>query len=177
MMSLEGSGSASSGQHQALVIREASAKDAVVIWDIIEPVVRAGATYALPRDMSEEKAIAFWFGSGHHVFVAVDSGDVLGTYFLRANAKGGGDHVANAGYITAERARGRGVARAMAVDSLERARGFGFAAMQYNFVIATNEGAIRLWKRLGFEIVGRLPHAFRHPEEGLVDVLVMHRRL
>ena len=170
------SGSAPSDQNQALVVREARSSDAAVIWKIIEPVIRAGATYALPRDMSEEEAIAFWFSSGHHVFVAVDNGEVLGTYFLRANAKGGGDHVANAGYITAERARGRGIARAMAVDSVERARGLGFIAMQYNFVIATNEGAIQLWERLGFETVGRLPAAFRHPEEGFVDVLVMYRR-
>jgi ribosomal protein S18 acetylase RimI-like enzyme len=160
-----------------LVIREARSEDAAAIWEIIEPVIREGATYALPRDMSEEQAIDFWLGPGHHVFVAVDDDDVLGTYFLRANAKGGGDHVANAGYITAERAQGRGVARAMATDSLERARDFGFVAMQYNFVIATNEGAIRLWQRLGFEIVGRLPRAFRHPEDGFVDVLVMYRGL
>lgn len=163
--------------HAELVIRAAGKGDSTAIWAIIEPVIRAGETYALPRDMSEEQAIAFWCGDGHHVHVALEGGDVLGTYFLRANKQGGGDHVANAGYITAPRARGRGIARAMGLHSIECARALGFCALQFNFVVATNHGAIRLWQSLGFETVGRLPGAFRHPGAGLVDALVMHRRL
>ncbi len=158
-------------------IREAGSDDKAAIWRIIEPVIRAGETYALPSEMSEEAAIAFWFGEGHHVYVAQDGDDPLGTYFLRANKQGAGDHVANAGYVTAERARGRGIAAAMCRDSIERAKDLGFLALQFNFVVATNEGAVRLWQRLGFETVGRLPNAFRHPSAGLVDALVMHRTL
>ena len=97
--------------------------------------------------------------------------------YLRANQLGGGDHVCNCGYVTAEAARGRGIARAMCEHSLAHARARGFKAMQYNLVVTTNEGAVRLWKRLGFEVVGRLPSAFDHPAKGLVDALVMYRTL
>ncbi|MGB8181510.1 MAG: GNAT family N-acetyltransferase, partial [Stellaceae bacterium] len=71
----------------------------------------------------------------------------------------------------------RGVARAMCVHSLDAARARGFCAMQFNFVVATNERAIELWERCGFAMVGRLPNAFRHPRLGLVDALVMYRAL
>ena len=163
--------------HGDLTIREAGSEDADAVWRIIEPVIRAGEAYALPSDMTREAAMAYWFASGHRVIVAAAGDELLGTYFLCANQKGGGDHVANAGYVTAEAARGRGIARAMCVESIERARNLGFLAMQFNFVIATNEGAIRLWQSLGFETVGRLPKAFRHPQAGYVDALIMHRLL
>jgi ribosomal protein S18 acetylase RimI-like enzyme len=114
---------------------------------------------------------------GHEVFVAEENGIVLGTYFLQANQRGGGAHVANCGYITAPASTGRGVARAMCAHSLDHARGRGFSAMQFNFVIATNERAIHLWESLEFNIVGRIPAAFRHPALGLVDALVLHRFL
>ena len=160
-----------------LIIREAEPEDADAIGRILEPVIRAGETYALPGDMTRDAAIAYWFAPGHRVFVSAAGDELLGTYFLCANQKGGGDHVANAGYVTAEAARGRGIARAMCRASIERARNLGFLAMQFNFVIATNEGAIRLWQSLGFDTVGRLPKAFRHPDAGLVDALIMYRLL
>ena len=102
---------------------------------------------------------------------------VLGTYFLKANQQGGGAHVANCGYVTAAAAQGRGIARAMCLHSLERAKERGFRAIQFNFVVSTNERAVKLWTSLGFEIVGRLPRAFQHPERGFVDALVMYRHL
>ncbi|MGB7434257.1 MAG: GNAT family N-acetyltransferase, partial [Candidatus Acidiferrum sp.] len=117
-----------------LRIRGAQTEDHEAIWSILEPVLRAGETYTLARDMGREDALAFWFAKGHEVFVAEDGGEVLGTYFLRANQGGGGAHVANCGYVTREKVRGRGVASAMCAHSLEHARGRGFQAMQYNFV-------------------------------------------
>jgi ribosomal protein S18 acetylase RimI-like enzyme len=147
------------------------------IWSILEPVIRAGETYTLPRDMEREEALAYWFAKGHEVWVAEDGGEVAGTYFLRANQRGGGSHVANCGYMTARGLEGRGVARGMCEHSLERARDRGFRAMQFNFVVSTNERAVKLWESLGFETVGRLPGAFRHPVRGEVDALVMYRRL
>jgi ribosomal protein S18 acetylase RimI-like enzyme len=143
----------------------------------LEPVIRAGETYTLPRDLSSEAALAYWFEDGHEVFVAEDAGDVIGTYFLRANQKGGGSHVANCGYMTAIRATGRGVARAMCAHSLERAREQGFRAMQFNFVVSTNERAVKLWQSFGFRIEGTLPKAFLHPDRGYVDAYVMWREL
>jgi ribosomal protein S18 acetylase RimI-like enzyme len=159
------------------VIRIATAADQDAVWAILEPTIRAGETYTLPLDMAKHGALAYWFGAGHEVFVAEDAGQVLGTYFIHANQKGGGEHVANCGYMTASHATGRGIARAMCAHSLEHARSRGFRAMQFNFVVSTNDRAVRLWQSFGFEIAGRLPGAFRHPAAGFVDALVMYRSL
>lgn len=161
----------------SLRIRGASASDAAAIWEILEPTIRAGETYTLPRDMTKEAALDYWFSQGHEVFVAQADAAILGTYFLQANQRGGGEHVANCGYITAPHAAGRGIARAMCQHSLERAAVRGFRAMQFNFVVSSNERAVRLWQSFGFEIVGRLPEAFLHPTLAYVDALVMFKKL
>lgn len=166
-----------SWQDIGMLVRAAVEDDADALWAILEPIIRAGETYPLPRDMGRQTALAYWFSSGHEVLVVEDNGEVVGTYFLKANQKGGGAHVANCGYMTAPHAIGRGVARAMCAHSLERARQQGFRAMQFNFVVSTNERAVRLWQSCGFEIVGRLPKVFEHPKLGVVDALVMYREL
>ena len=158
-------------------IRPAGPADDGAIWRILEPMIRAGETYALPRDMTREAALAYWSAPGREIFVAVEGAEVLGTYFLQANQRGGGAHVANCGYVTAAEAAGRGVAGAMCAHSLDHARARGFRAMQFNFVVSTNERAVALWRRLGFDIVGRLPQAFDHPHLGLVDAFVLYRML
>ena len=158
-------------------IRPAQAADADAIWRILEPTLRAGETYALPSDLGREAALAYWTGSDRETFVAEAGGEVLGTYYLRANQAGGGTHVANCGYVTGAWAGGPGVARAMCEHSLAHARARGFRAMQFNFVVSTNERAVRLWQRLGFAVVGRLPLAFRRPSGEYVDALVMFRPL
>jgi ribosomal protein S18 acetylase RimI-like enzyme len=160
-----------------LTIRPARIDDRDAIWSIVEPVLRAGETYTLPTDLDREAALAYWFDDTHEAFVAEEGGSMLGTYFLRANQAGGGSHVANCGYMTATAAQGKGIARAMLEHSLARARARGFRAMQFNFVVATNERAAKTWLAHGFEIVGRLPGAFRHPRLGYVDALVMYRQL
>jgi ribosomal protein S18 acetylase RimI-like enzyme len=159
-------------------IRSASPlADGDSIWAVLEPTIRAGETYTLPRDMARQEALDYWFAPQHEVFVAEEDASILGTYFLQANQQGGGSHVANCGYVTAPWATGRGVARAMCAHSVDRARERGFKAMQFNFVVSTNERAIALWHSFGFEIVGRLPGAFHHPATGFVDALVMYRSL
>jgi L-amino acid N-acyltransferase YncA len=158
-------------------IRPATSSDAPGIWQIIEPVIRAGETYALPAQMSQEQALAYWMGSDRETFVAEENGRLLGTYYLKANQHGGGAHVANCGYVTASDAGGRGVAGAMCEHSLKLARERGFRAMQYNLVVSTNTRAVRLWQRLGFDVVGTLPGAFAHPTQGDVDAYVMYQRL
>src|SRR5712691_480860 len=155
-----------------MLIRPAIDADAVAIWAIMEPIIRAGETYTLPRDMDKTAAIEYWLCEAHEVFVVEENGDVVGTYFLQANQQGGGGHVANCGYMTAVTATGRGVARAMCEHSLGRARGRRFRAMQFNFVVSTNERAVRLWQNFGFEIVGTLPQAFLHPKWGYVDAYI-----
>jgi ribosomal protein S18 acetylase RimI-like enzyme len=160
-----------------MLIRLAEPDDRDEVWAILEPVIRAGDTYALPRDMTKEEALAYWLAPERESFVAEADGAILGISYIRANQAGGGAHVANAGYMTAPEARGRGVASALCAHSLDRARERGFAAMQFNFVVASNTGAIRLWKQHGFEEVGRLPGAFMHPDLGPTDALVLFRTL
>lgn len=160
-----------------LLVRPATAADRAAIWSILEPVFRAGETYTVPVDIDEAVAVDYWFSAAHEVFVAVDGDAILGTYFLRPNQHGGGDHVANCGYVTATEATGKGVARIMCEHSLDHARGRGFLAMQFNFVVSSNGRAVRLWQSFGFEVAGRLTEAFRHPRLGLVDALVMYRKL
>src|SRR5215470_3198337 len=160
-----------------MTIRLATKEDCDAIWAILEPMIRRGDTYTLPRDMSRDEALAYWFSPEKETFVWGENGEVIGTYFLKANQLGGGAHVANCGYVTSAAAQGRGIARAMCLHSLERAKERGFRAMQFNFVVSTNERAVKLWASLGFETVGRLPGAFEHPEKGFVDALVMYRNL
>jgi ribosomal protein S18 acetylase RimI-like enzyme len=163
--------------NRRMQIRPAQARDDDAIWGIIGPTIRAGETYALPRDMSRVDALSYWRSPGHEVFVAQADGRVLGTYYMRANQQGGGAHVANCGYMTASEASGQGVARAMCAHSLEHARMRGFRAMQFNFVVVSNARAVALWQSFGFEIVGRLAGAFAHPRLGPVDAVVMYRML
>jgi len=158
------------------MIRPATLDDRDAVWAILEPILRAGETYALPRDWSRDQLLEFWFAPDHEVFVADESG-VVGTYFLCANHLGGGAHVANCGYATGTAAQGRGVARAMCEHSLGHAKARGFRAIQFNFAIASNTRAVALWQRMGFSIVGTLPGAFEHPTRGFVDAYVMFRDL
>jgi L-amino acid N-acyltransferase YncA len=159
-----------------MLIRPATPGDWPAIWSILEPVFRAGETYSLPRDISEEAAKSFWQGSDRTVFVA-DDGGVLGTAFVHPNQQGGGAHVANCAFATADAARGRGVARAMCAHSIDYCRSVGFKAIQFNFVVSTNEAAVHLWHSFGFDVLARLPKAFDHPRHGLVDALVMWKTL
>jgi ribosomal protein S18 acetylase RimI-like enzyme len=160
-----------------LTIRPAAVTDHVAIWSILEPIIRAGETYALPREMTREAALAYWTAPDRETFVAESGTRILGTYYLRPNQPGGGAHIANCGYITAPHAAGRGIARKMAEHSFLHAKSSGYTAMQFNFVISTNTRAIKLWENLGFATLCRLPAAFHHPHEGFVDALVMFRML
>ena len=145
------------------------------MWSLLEPVIREGETYALPRDWSEAEALAYWLDPAHRVYVAVEDERIVGSYFMQPNQRGGGAHVANCGYVTARASQGRGNARTMCEHSLVQARAHGYRAMQFNFVVSSNVRAVALWQRCGFSIVGQLPRAFEHPRLGEVDVLIMHR--
>lgn len=159
-------------------LRPYQPEDWPALWAILEPVFRAGETYAVPRDISEQDTHRMWIELPRAVRVAVDdAGRVIGTYTLKANQPGPGDHVCNCGYLVADDARGQGIAGEMCGHSLALARELGFVAMQYNLVVASNKVAIRLWQKHGFTIIGTLPRAFRHPALGLTDAHVMYRLL
>jgi ribosomal protein S18 acetylase RimI-like enzyme len=158
-------------------IREATPRDFDAIWPIFHEIVAAGETYAYATDTTKEQAFALWMETPRCTFVAEEDSAIVGTYYLKTNQGGPGDHVCNCGYMVASAARGRGVARAMCEHSQEVAKTLGYEAIQFNFVVSTNEGAVKLWNRLGFATVGRLPQAFNHPSKGCVDALVMYKRI
>lgn len=168
-------------------IRPAGDSDHDAVWKIFNEVIAAGETYPLDQNISREAALAYWFQKDAHVYVAELDGlkpsgsqateIVMGSYTLHPNQSGGGAHVANAGFIVSAAARGHGIGRAMGEHCLTEARRLGFRAMQFNFVVSTNESAVKLWQNLGMKIVGTLPGAFRHPTRGFVDVYVMYQKL
>lgn len=160
-----------------VIIRAATEYDRDAIWKIFQTTIAAGDTFAFEANTSREKALSYWCAEDTATFVAEQDGKMIGSYILRANQPGLGDHVANAGFMVASEARGLGVGRAMGEHCLEEARRRGYRAMQFNFVVSTNESAVHLWRELGFHIVGTLPGAFRHAQKGLVDVYVMFRSL
>ena len=158
-------------------IREASEVDFDRIWPIFHAIASAGDTYAYPRDVTRAEGRRLWLDTPRKTFVAEDNGEVPGTYYIKTNQAGPGAHVCNCGYMVAAHAQGRGIATAMCKHSQAVALELGYEAMQFNFVASTNEAAIRIWQKLGFEIVGRLPGAFKHPGRGNVDALVMYKSL
>lgn len=159
-------------------IRKLRESDWPAVWPILQSTIAAGDTYVFSPRSSEAEIHRIWAEVPTATFVACDTdGAILGTYFIKPNQPGLGDHVCNCGYVVAPRAQGRGIAAAMCEHSQRIAVQLGFRAMQFNFVVATNERAVRLWERLGFAVVGRLPGVFRHQELGFVDALVMFKTL
>jgi L-amino acid N-acyltransferase YncA len=160
-----------------LVIRDARPEDWAGIWPFFRQIVAAGETYTWPRDMSEHDARAAWFPSPGRTVVASVAGTVVGTAKTQPNQAGPGAHVANASFMVDPAYGGRGIGRALAEHVLARARADGYRAMQFNAVVASNAGAVRLWSSLGFTVVGTVPAAFDHPRLGPVPLLIMYRTL
>jgi len=158
-------------------IRKATPDDWPGIWTIFGAVVKSGETYPYATDTPMDEARYLWMKPEHHVFVAVDEGVIVGTYYIRDNQPTNGAHVCNAGYMVREDQRGRGLGRALCEHSLQAARDQGYRAMQYNLVVSTNPAAVHLWQKLGFEIVGTLSEAFLHAQKGYVDAYIMYRLL
>lgn len=162
---------------ETVSIRELHAAEFERTWPIMQAVIASGDTYNYPADLDLETARALWTAPPVRCFVAEQDGRVLGCYKLQPNQSGLGDHVANASYMVAAEARGRGIGSMLCEHSLQQARKAGFTAMQFNYVVSSNTVAVRLWQRHGFAIVGQVPGAFRHATLGPTDIYVMHRRL
>ena len=161
----------------ALAIRRLAPDEFDKVWPIFGAVIAEGDTYSYAPDMPLAEARDLWTTPPARTYVAERAGDVVGCYLLKPNQPGLGDHVANAGYMVAPAARGQGIAAQLCEHSMDEARRAGFSAMQYNFVVSSNAGAVRLWQRHGFRIVGQVPGAFRHRTLGPTDIYVMHRYL
>ena len=161
-----------------LEIRTAADRDKAAVWRIIKAVIAGGDTYVFDPETPEEEMTAYWFAWEKHVYVAEDAdGSIVGTFWLKPNQPGLGDHICNAAYMVSPAAHGRGVGRQMAEYSLDEARRLGFTAMQFNFVVKSNVVAVKLWQSLGFEIIGEIPEAFRHKENGMTNAYIMYRKL
>ncbi len=163
--------------HANISIRLARESDNDALWPILRDVIRVGETYTYDPGLTREASLDLWTVAPRATYVAEVDGEIMGSYFIKTNQQGGGAHVCNCGYMVASAARGRGLAAAMCLHSQAEALALGYKAMQFNFVVATNLGAVHLWHKLGFETVGRLPRAFAHPTQGLVDALVMYKWL
>jgi ribosomal protein S18 acetylase RimI-like enzyme len=158
-------------------IRKATPADHDQIWEIIQPVLLTGDTYVFAPDSSREKMLAYWCGLDRHTYVATINGTVVGTFLLRDNQPDLGSHIANGSYMTLKTASGQGIGKAMGAFSIEEARRLGYKAMQFNIVIKSNERAVRLWQTLGFTIIGEIPDAFNHRQNGLTNAYIMYRKL
>lgn len=158
-------------------IRKATAGDSEGIWQIIKEVIATGDTYVFSPDSSREKMLNFWYGAGKHTYVAIVDGGIVGTFLIKDNQPDAGSHIANAAYMTLARAAGRGIGRKMGEFSLEEARRLGYAAMQFNFVIKSNQRAVALWRNLGFSVIGEIPEAFRNAHGELVNAYIMYQKL
>ena len=160
-----------------MLIRQAESSDYDPIWQIFHPIVSVGETYAYPTNSTKDDAIRLWCQIPEVTFVAELDGAILGTYYLKPNQLGPGSHVCNCGYMVSHSARGKGLATGMCEHSQIEAVRRGYKAMQFNLVVSSNTGAIQLWQKLGFEIVGEIPSAFQHPSKGLISAFVMYKML
>jgi ribosomal protein S18 acetylase RimI-like enzyme len=160
-----------------LNFRLATQSDLHSLWEIIEPIIREGNTYVFSPDSSREKMLGYWMAADRETYVAEADGEVVGTFYLKANQPDRGSHVVNAGYMVSPLVAGKGIGKAMAEFSFLEAKRLGFLAMQFNYVVKSNTAAVGLWQKLGFEIVGEIPEAFAHSRTRLSTVLVMYRKL
>jgi ribosomal protein S18 acetylase RimI-like enzyme len=158
-------------------IRRAFSSDKQPVWQIMKAVIATGDTYVLDPETPEDEMIAYWFAPEKHIYVADEDGEIFGTYWLKANQPGLGSHVGNGAYMVSPNAKGKGIGRMMAEHSIGEARRLGFTAMQFNFVVKSNDVAVKLWQSVGFEIIGEIPEAFNHKQNGLTNAYIMYRKL
>ncbi|WP_026952233.1 GNAT family N-acetyltransferase [Algoriphagus mannitolivorans] len=160
-----------------LIFRKATPNDVTELWALIEPIIRQGGTYVFSPDSSREKMMSYWLQDDKHTYVAEWEGEIVGTLYLKANQPDLGDHICNAGFMVSSQYGGKGFGKAMGKFALVEAKNLGFQAMQFNFVVESNVHAVRLWRNLGFQEIGKIPEAYRHPELGLVSALILYRKL
>ena len=158
-------------------IRKYTEADKEQIWEIIKFVISAGNSFTLSPNSAREEMLADWCSPEKHIYVAVSENKVVATFYIKANQPGLGSHVANGSYMVSPEARGKGIGRKIGEFSIQEAKRLGYHAMQFNFVVKSNEKAVRLWRSLGFEIIGEIPEAFNHIKNGLTSAYVMYRKL
>ena len=159
------------------MIRRAREGDFDALWPFMKRIFSAGDTYAMPPETTFEEAERYWMAPSVSTYVKEANGRLVGTYLLRENQPGLGNHVANASFMVDADCKGRGIGRELVLHCLAEAKAQGFRAMQFNLVISTNHRAIALWESVGFRIIATLPSAFRHQTRGFVAAHIMHQSL
>lgn len=162
---------------EQIFIRQFNDSDKEPLWRIIKSVIAGGETYVFDPDSSREKMLSYWLASDKKVYVACIGEELVATFTIKPNMPDRGSHVANGSYMVDPLYSGKGVGELIGRYSLEEAKRLGYHAMQFNIVIKSNERAVRLWKRIGFEIIGEIPNAFNHPRLGMVNAYVMYKTL
>lgn len=160
-----------------LSVRSYHSSDEEAVWGIIHHVLAGGETYVFYPGSPREKMLNYWLAAEKKVYVVLLDGQVVGTFTIKPNMPDRASHIANASYMVHPAYEGKGIGLFMANCSLEEARRFGYMAMQFNIVIKSNERAVRLWSKVGFEIIGEIPDAFNHPRLGMTNAYVMYRKL
>jgi len=161
-----------------VIIRQATEQDWPLIYPIYAAIMAEGETYAFPEGQSLAEARPWWMEPppGQTV-VALSDGTITGSAKMGANRPGRGSHVATASFLVAPARQGQGTGRALGEYVLGWCRQMGFASIQFNAVVETNAPAVRLWRSLGFQIIGTVPESFNHPRHGLVGLHIMFRHL
>ncbi|WP_299104515.1 GNAT family N-acetyltransferase [uncultured Tenacibaculum sp.] len=158
-------------------IRKATLADYDAVWEIFSSVIQTAETYVFDPNTPKTDLEKHWFAKYMQTFVYEEDGQILGTYIIKANQLDLGDHIANGSYMIHPEAQGKGIGKKLCEHSLEMAKASGFKAMQFNIVVSTNIGAVKLWQRFGFEIIGTTPNGFRHAQHGFVDTYIMYKAL
>ncbi|MEO9803803.1 MAG: GNAT family N-acetyltransferase [Reichenbachiella sp.] len=158
-------------------IRKATQADYDQIWEIFSEVIKTGDTYVFDPNTPKADLSKHWLADYMQTFVAEEGGKVVGSYIIKPNQIDLGNHIANAGYMIHPNAQGKGIGKLLCEHSIEFARESGYHAIQFNIVVCTNKGAVKLWEKFGFKIIGTTPKGFRHQELGMVDTFIMYLEL
>lgn len=147
------------------------------VWKIFSNVIKTGDTYVFNPSTPKNDLKKHWFADYMETYVFEENGEILGTYIIKPNQIDLGNHIANCSYMVNPDAQGKGIGRKLCEHSLKIAKKNNFEGIQFNIVVSTNKGAIELWKKYGFEIIGTTPKGFKHDELGLVDTYIMFKDL
>lgn len=160
-----------------LEIKEIKKENFDEIWHIFQDVVKDADSYPYAPDISKEEARELWFSPHSHVYVAYLDNIPVATRYIMPNKPGLGSHVANTGVMIDKHYRGLGLGNKMMEFAIEKSKELGFKGIQLNLVVCTNQASLKICKKYGFEIIGKIPGGFFFKKEKYVDAYVMYKDL
>ena len=143
----------------SIIVRKYCAEDIAQMCEIWNEVVDDGVAFPQDEPLNANSGAKF-FEAQTFCGIAEENGVILGMYILHPNNVGRCGHISNASYAVGSNARGRGIGKALVIDSLKKAKDFGFGILQFNAVVSTNLAARRLYEKLGFVQLGTIPRGF-----------------